>query len=123
LQRQHDDGSAGVVLTRKSGPSAIAFDIGRKLPWDAATNTFGTSRVRSAHVYVFALLHPTDRETIDPLDLSQWTFYVLPAAILDARCPTQKTIRLSSLEKLSPTRASFDELRGAIRSAASATGL
>ncbi|HEU6452339.1 MAG TPA: hypothetical protein VFT57_13040 [Gemmatimonadaceae bacterium] len=85
--------------TKVSSPS---FNIASRLAWDAATNTYAQEPCRSADLYVFALLHHRDKATVDPLDLSQWTFYALPAAVLNERCPRQKTIRLAPLLKLDP---------------------
>ena len=55
---------------------------------------------RQADVYVFALLAHTDKTTIDPFNLDQWRFYVLPTAALDGRTRSQHSITLRSLEKL-----------------------
>lgn len=70
--------------------------------------------LRRSDVYVFCLLHHQDKQTLDPLDLDQWTFYVLPTRVLDERCPVQKTIRLSSLKRLSPLKTDFSGLPKAV---------
>jgi hypothetical protein len=75
-------------------PSVITFDIHPTLGWTAATNTYSPERKRQADVYVFALLAHRDKATLDPLNLDQWEFYVLPTAVLDARLPTQKNDQL-----------------------------
>jgi len=85
--------------TEASSPS---FNIATRRAWDAATNTYAQEPCRTADIYVFALLHHRDKATVDPLDLSQWTFYALPAAVLNEQCPRQKTIRLVPLLKLDP---------------------
>ena len=54
------------------------------------------------------------KRTADPLDVLQWEFIVLPAAVLNERCALQKTIGLGSLLKLGPTRVGFSELGEAI---------
>lgn len=41
-----------------------------------------------------------DIDTLDPLNVSHWEFYIVPTTILDERFPTQKTISLSSLSKI-----------------------
>jgi hypothetical protein len=46
--------------------------------------------------------------------LDQWTFYVLQTQVLDKAIPKQKTITLKSLQKLDPTKCSFEEIRAAI---------
>ena len=65
-------------------------------------------------VYVFALLHHRDQPTVDPTDLSQWTFFVLPTRILDAERPAQKTIRLNPLRSLGAVETDFAGLREAV---------
>jgi hypothetical protein len=62
---------------KQTAPSKICFDIRPTFGWDAATNIYGTERKRQADVYVFCLLAHADKATLDPLDLSQWEFYVL----------------------------------------------
>lgn len=70
--------------------------------------------LRRSDVYVFCLLHHQDKQTLDPLYLDQWTFYVLPTQVLDERCQIQKTITLSSLERLSPLKTDFTGLPKAV---------
>ena len=98
-------------------PSAPSFRIAPTRGWDAATNTYAKSLCRGANVYVFALLHHPDKATADPLDATQWTFYVLGAAVLDERCPTQKTIGLASLLRLGPQRVDYADLADAVSKA------
>ena len=69
-------------------------------------------------MYVFCLLEGEDREHIDPLDVAQWTFYVLSTSDLDRQVPTQKTIRLGPLKDLCRRQYKYDELRAAIEEAA-----
>ncbi len=64
--------------------------------------------------YVFCLLAHKNQETINPLDLEQWIFYVLETKILDQFIPTQKTIGLNSLLKLKPSECKYSELIGII---------
>ncbi len=98
--------------------SRICFGIGSTKGWDAATGTFGATAQRQADVYVFCLLHHRDKATLDPLDLNQWTFYILPAAALNTHCPKQKTIGLATLEKLKPTVATYEQIAAGVRTAA-----
>ena len=91
-------------------PSTIRFSIAPTLGWNAETNVYALERMRSADVYVFALLHHSDIATLNPLDLDQWTFFVLGTAKL----PSQKTIGLPSLLRLNPIKTAFDGLAVAI---------
>jgi len=106
--------SAYVQTWKQDKLSTIRFDIARKRAWDAATNIMADTASRSADIYVFAVHAHKDKASIDPLDVSQWEFYVLPTSVLDERCPKQKTIALSSLLKLRPTKVDFEGLGTAI---------
>lgn len=55
-----------------------------------------------AHVYVFALQTATKHSDYDVLDLTQWTFYVVPRAVLESR--GNSSISLSALERLAYAR-------------------
>jgi hypothetical protein len=95
---------------QQTQPSTIAFDIKPTLGWEAETNTTGTERKRQADVYVFALLAHRDKITLDPLNIAQWRFYVLPAAILNTQLPLQKTIRLTTLQRLGARQVPFKNI-------------
>lgn len=92
---------------KQSAPSRICFDIRPTYGWDAATNTTGAERRRQADVYVFCLLAHLDKATLDPMDLGHWEFYVLPSRALDEKVPNQKTISLSGLLRLEPSKTAF----------------
>jgi len=110
--------SAAYVQSWETRPSTISFDISPTIGWDASTNTYAASAERSADVYVFCLLTGTNREHVDPLDVAQWTFYVLPTSVLNRKVPVQKRIRLEPLIALGPYQCTYDELNGAIHQAA-----
>lgn len=93
--------------------SKISFRIPKTLAWDADTGEYASVPQRHAQVYVFALLAHTDKATVNPLDLDQWTFYVLPTAVLDSRARSQHSITLKTLKDLT-TATSFGELREAV---------
>jgi hypothetical protein len=94
--------------------SKISFSIKESFGWDAATDTTATVKSRPADVYVFCVLADKDRATLDVLDLTQWEFYVLSRH----RLPAQKSIGLEKLLSLKPRKATFAELRDAVRQAA-----
>ena len=95
----------------------ISFSIAPSTGWDAEEDEQSTERRRHADAYVFCVLHHQDKPTLDPLDLSQWTFYVLATRVLDERLPEQKGIRLSSLLKLGPAQTDHPGLAAAVASA------
>lgn len=61
--------------------SEIIFSVRPTRAWDADTNVLSTEIKRQADVYVFALLAHRDKRTLNPLDLDQWEFYVVPTSL------------------------------------------
>lgn len=98
--------------------SAPSFDIAAKRSWCADTNTVSAEPARAAHVYVFAVHHHEDKVTVDPLDVNQWTFYVVPTHVLNDRCARQRSISLSALKRLGAEPVGFAVLARAIVNAA-----
>lgn len=49
------------------------------------------------------------------MDLAQWEFYVLATSVLNELVPKQKSISLTSLQKLGAKKVSFEVLYTAIR--------
>lgn len=88
--------------------SNISFSIRPSFNWDAQTNTWDKQKKRQADIYVFCLLNHKDQKTIDPLNLDQWDFFILPAMALNTLSLTQATISLAALQRLNPTVAKFD---------------
>jgi hypothetical protein len=112
--------SSGYVQTwAQTKLSTIQFGYRRTIGFDTTTNLPLTEAKRHADVYVFALLHNTDQNTLNPLDTSQWRFYVVPTPVLDERTRSQTSITLRSLETIAGTGVSFDQLRDEIRRAVS----
>ncbi|WP_330334493.1 hypothetical protein OHS33_35225 [Streptomyces sp. NBC_00536] len=94
--------------------SAVSFSIAPAEGWNAVTGEVDPARLRRADVYVFCLLDHQNKKTLDPLDLAQWTFYVLPTSVLDEHRCHQRTLTLSSLLALDPLRTDFQGLRSAV---------
>ena len=97
--------------------STPRFGIGKSYAWSNETGTFSPAPQRSAEVYVFCLHHHKDQDTTNPLDMSQWTFYILPTATLDRMAGDQATVGVSSLQRIGAQRVSYDGLYQAIRTA------
>ncbi|MEY2195751.1 hypothetical protein AB7942_23905 [Neobacillus sp. BF23-41] len=97
-------------------PSKISFSIGHKKKYDYETNTYSPDAARNADIYVFCLLKEENPEMVDPLDTSQWEFYIVLTNTLNSQFSSQKTIALSSLKKVSAPilygdlRSVFDSL-------------
>jgi hypothetical protein len=78
-------------------------------------------QARSPSGHVFALLAHTDKATVDPLDLDQWVFYVLPTAVLDGHTRSQHSITLRTLHELTAA-VGFGGLRQAVHKASEQAG-
>ena len=96
------------------GLSTISFGIKETRKWDSETNQQALEKSRVADVYVFCLLHHTDKTTVDPLDLRQWTFFVMSIRELDAYTRSRHSITLKSLEPVS-MKTDFARLGDAVR--------
>lgn len=94
--------------------SSILFGCRPTFGWDEATNTNDTICKRQAHIYVFCVLTPKDKSILDPLDLDQWQFYVVPTAFLDEKIPKQKTISMLFLQKHGIAPCTYDGIRPAV---------
>lgn len=110
--------SAYVQSWHQEKLSQIMFVVPKTRTWDANTNVQSREARRQADVYVFALLAHTDKTTIDPLNVNQWQFYVLPTTALNARARSQHSITLKSLKRLCGGTVSFADLSMAIAKAA-----
>lgn len=105
--------AAYIQSWKQSKLSAIKFGIAPTIGARDHELYDGVSR-RWVDYYVFCLLKHQDQNTINPLNMSQWTFYVLNAQVLDQKLPHQNTIGLNSLLKLNPVECSFTELKHVI---------
>jgi hypothetical protein len=94
--------------------SSISFVLPKTRAWDPRTNRMSDEVARQARVYVFALLTHQDKSTVDPLNLDQWIFYVLPTAVLDNRTRSQHSITLRTLQSISGGPVAYQDLRAAI---------
>jgi len=98
--------------------SVIKFRIPKTRAWNADTNVREREPRRQSQVYVFALLAHRDKSSIDPLNVNQWRFFVLPTKVLDTRTRSQHSITLRSLEALAGQAIHYDDLREAVHKAA-----
>ena len=94
--------------------SKITFGIAPTRAWDADTGDYSGTIKRQSDVYVFALLAHRDQESLDPLDLAQWEFYVMATSVLDEKVPIQKTVSLKGLMDLGCRKGRFDEIKAMV---------
>lgn len=98
--------------------SSPTFGIQPTYGWDPSTNEYESEKRRQADVYVFCLHTHTDPETANPLDLSQWEFYVISTNELNQTVGNQKRISLGSLIKLGAIKCVFQTLYETIKKVA-----
>ncbi len=107
--------SAAYLQTwHQSKLSTISFGVQPTIGWNATTNEYGVERKRQADVYIFALLLHQDKATLDPLNVDQWEFYLLPTSVLDQKVMMQKQIGFAKLLRLQPMKVRFGEIAAAI---------
>lgn len=94
--------------------SKILFSIKPAQYWDAKTNKLSVDKKRHADVYVFCLLYHTDKQSVDPLNLNHWKFYVLATKELNEYVRSQHSITLKSLQRLT-NAVSYELLYDAIK--------
>jgi hypothetical protein len=97
--------------------SKIAFRTPKTLAFDPRGAKFEAKAKRQADVYVFAILNHDVQATVNPLEMDQWQFYVVPTSELDTR--SQHSITLGSIHgELKKVPLAFGEVRSAVRDAA-----
>lgn len=98
--------------------SPIVFHVPKTRAWNSESNRQSEDIRRQADVYVFAVLANKIQSTLDPLDVSQWEFYVVPTAYLDNRTRSQHSITLPSLRALAGDPIRLAQLNEAVEAAA-----
>jgi hypothetical protein len=94
--------------------SSISFGIQPTKAWDESLFERSNDQKRQSDVYVFCLLTHKDQDTINPLHLDQWDFFVISTNTLNLRLGNQKKITLPSLKKLKPLHVKYEGLDEAI---------
>ncbi|MCY4353477.1 MAG: hypothetical protein OXC09_01640 [Truepera sp.] len=79
--------------------STISFGTPKTRAWSPESG-YSPDLKHQADIYVFALLKHQCQETIDPLDLDQWEFYVLSTMELEAREGSPARMSLGTLAAL-----------------------
>ena len=81
--------------------SNIQFNIRKTLEWLPEKNEFVTEKKRQSDVYIFCLLNQKDKHKVDPLNLDQWEFYVIPTSLLDRELGDTQSISLAKVQQYS----------------------
>lgn len=90
------------------------FEIKKKQGWNGNGSEYDGIYDRHADVYVFCLEHECNLpEGVkpNPLNPDHWTFWIVPTSLINEHLTNQKTVRISTLEKvLGIKSASFEEI-------------
>lgn len=81
------------------------------------TNNSETNEIaRQNDIYVFCVDEGRDVLSANPLNLDNWTFYVVPTSVINEKCGDQKTISLQKITQLDNYRKklSFEGIKDAI---------
>lgn len=95
--------------------SAPTFRVAAASAW-AEAGGWSDERTFNADVYVFCLQTAKTHEEYDPLDISQWQFYVADRAKVEARSGV--SMGLSALTTLAGDPVPYPSLRAAVARAA-----
>lgn len=91
--------------------SAINFSIRKAKKLDVKSGMYDGEAKRWSDVYVFCLHKHTNQATINPLDITQWDFYVISARALDKKVGDQKTISLKGLKAIDIKTCEYEQLK------------
>jgi hypothetical protein len=105
-QRPHIPGGGGLRLGRLPRRVDCAWTAEQKF---------------HADVYVFCLHTATNHDEYDPLDVSQWRFYIAPRSVVVARAGAR--MGLAALTRVAGEPVDYDSLRGSIQAATAASGV
>jgi hypothetical protein len=95
--------------------SKITFSTKLARAWDMEIDKRSDEAKRHADVYVFCLLKHEDKQTVNPLDMDHWDFYVLATKELNDYTRSQHSITLKSLQKLT-TAIGYNQINTYIKS-------
>ena len=97
--------------------SGISFKDSSTQAYDGDTNTYASESKRQADLYILALLSHQNKLTINPLDVAQWQFFVLPTQLLNTHYQNHKTITLKILSNLGIQPVTYGQLLSAVERA------
>ncbi len=90
--------SAYLQSWKQDQDSVISFKIAKKYGWDPSSGDFDKIQQRHADIYIFCLFKEKNCKKANPLNTSQWDFYVIHTELLEAELGEQKSVGISTLE-------------------------
>ena len=95
--------------------SKLTFGIQPTFGWNSQTNEYELKQKRQSDIYVFCVHNHTDKTSADPLQISQWDFYLLPTAVPDTKFQKRKSATLSALIRAGAELCAFENLQSRIK--------
>lgn len=108
--------SAYLQAWEQPRPSRIVFSGLRGTRYHPRHGYDPSGKGLNAHVYVFCVQTATDHEDYRPLDLGQWSFYVVKRSALERQ--GSASVGLDTVLRLAEGDTSWAELRSAVLQAA-----
>ncbi len=106
--------SSGYIQTWKQKRfTKPMFGISETRAWDYRENVYDKEKKRQADVYVFALLAHKVQSTLNPLNTSQWEFYVLATPQLSDYKRSRHSINIKDLQAMAQP-VTFEKLKNEI---------
>lgn len=114
--------SALLQAWERKTPTNPVFSISKTLNCDIQETETGYRYIgrdglppkRRSEAYVFCLFANSDRETADPLDLSQWLFYVVPTTVINERFGDRRSISLKGISRLGYEPIPYTDIKSAV---------
>lgn len=100
--------------------SSPSFSVAPTRFWDREVGDYVGERKRHADVYVFCLHAHQERETLNPLEVRQWQFFAAPTRLLNRQLGAQKTVRLSTLQRIGVTEVPYGAIETTVTALAGA---
>lgn len=94
--------------------SKIQFGIAKTAAWNHDTGRYEGGKTRHADVYVFCLLKHREQDSMNPLDLSQWEFHIVPTKVINERFGDRERVTLKCLQEAGITPVPYEGIRSAV---------
>ena len=91
--------------------SKILFNVPTTKAFDATMGSYDENSKRQSDIYVFCVLSHKIQDTLDPLNLNQWQFYIAETKSLNYELGNNKTVSLAKLKKIKVLSCDYNSLK------------
>jgi hypothetical protein len=91
--------------------SDIRFSIRKTVEDNVSGKNESNLPNRKSDLYIFCLLNHKIQDTINPMNLEQWRFYLLETRIINEELKDTKSISLKMLKRMSTRSCNYDRLK------------